>query len=120
MKSHIWLLAILAFTVAGTLYSTRWAYYDETVRGVTHAATVRVNRWTGTRQVFRCGTVLNSEAQDAVRSLQAQLVGIVEASPETGLRGLGVPEAKRRLRPCPDCPVRYDLAPEIAGEPPFS
>jgi hypothetical protein len=119
-RFQTWMVAVLAIAAAGGLLSTRWAYYNERIGEVTGTATVRVNRWTGTRQVFRCGPVLAREAQEQVRTLQVQLARIVESWP--GLLALsgGLSERQRRLRPCPDCPINYDLAPHVASELPFS
>jgi hypothetical protein len=118
-----WVVAVLAIAAAGGVWSTRWVYYDERIGGVTGTATVRVDRWTGVRQVFRCGPVLAREAQEQVRTLQAQLARIVESWPMTlGLTALlsEVPKQQHRVRPCPECPINYDLAPQVASELPFS
>jgi hypothetical protein len=110
-------VGVLAFAVVGGFWSTRWVYYDQKIGGVTGTATVRVSRWTGARQALQCGPVLTREAQEQVRSLQAQLAGIVESWP--GILALSG-EQQRRLRPCPHCPINYDLAPLVANEFPFS
>ncbi len=119
-----WVVGVLAFTAVAGLWVTRWAYYDQMISpSMTEKARVRIDRWTGTRQVFLCDVVLNKEAQEQVRSLQAQLARIVEAWPRPlGLAGLvsGMSEQQRRVRPCPECPINYDLAPQVASEFPFS
>src|SRR5207244_9352570 len=96
-----WVVAVLAIAVAGGLWSTRWEYRDVRVGGT--VILVRVNRWTGARQVFGCGPVLSKEAQEQVRALQAQLARIVESWP--GILALSgrLSEQQQRLRPCPDC-----------------
>jgi hypothetical protein len=78
---QMWVVGVLAFAVVGGFWSTRWVYYDQKIGGVTGTATVRVRRWTGARQALQCGPVLTREAQEQVRSLQAQLAGIVESWP---------------------------------------
>jgi hypothetical protein len=110
-------VGVLAFAVVGGFWSTRWIYYDQKIGSVTGTATIRVNRWTGGRQTLQCGPALTREAQEQVRSLQAQLVGIVESWP--GILALSG-EQQRRLRPCPGCPINYDMAPQVASELPFS
>jgi len=115
-----WVVAVLAIAVAGGLWSTRWEYRDVRVGGT--VILVRVNRWTGARQVFGCGPVLGKEAQEQVRSLQAQLATIIETWPRKGLAApAGEPsEPQRRVRTRPQWPINYDMAPQVASELPFS
>jgi hypothetical protein len=116
----MWVVAVLVIAGAGGFWSTRWVYFNERVGGVTGTATVRVNRWTGARQLFRCGGVLTREAQEEVRALQTQLARDVESWPGILALSGGLSEQRQRLRPCPDCPINYDMAPQVASEFPFS
>jgi hypothetical protein len=116
-------VGVLAFAVVGGFWSTRWVYYDQKIGGVTGTATVRVNRWTSDRQTLQCGPLLAREAQGQVRALQAELARIVESWPMSrGLAGLlsEVPKQQRQVRPCPECPINYNMAPQAARELPFS
>jgi hypothetical protein len=113
---------VLAIAVVGGFWSTRWVYYDQKIGGVTGTSTVRANRWTGARQTLQCVPVLNKGTREQIRSLQAQLATIIETWPRKGLAALaGEPSAQqRRLRPCPECPINYEVAPQVASELPFS
>lgn len=95
-------LVILIVAVAGAFsWTTRWQYLESRGR------LIRVNRWTGTTKVFKCG--LTQEGTQTVRTLQVELANVMLSRP-----GLTALLAGAEILPCPTCAVDGKKAEEIA------
>lgn len=75
-QSRTWAIVAIVISVAAiVLWATRWQYYGQRVGKSDIPASVRVNRWTGAREVFRCS--LTAQGGEEVRGLQAELVKVM-------------------------------------------
>lgn len=139
--------AIVVVIGSAGLWATKWQYYGQRVGRNYVPASVRVNRWTGARQVFRCSLTPDGAAK--VRALRSNLVkAMLSSGSDVGqapsLTSRPVPSFQRsqadsyaiifrldferkvaEFWPCAACPIDYEKAERIARnaqdrrEPPF-